>query len=484
MEQAAENDPYKMAEMRLEEVLDHPALFAAYPGLRDVSVAYEASSAADGDLYYGASYNAQDNVITIGNGLDEGTQLSALLHEIQHGIRVSTYRAAVESGMSRQRAASLAKNITVNFNRKGQMALKTGALYAFFNAAVQGTARIGQALVTMEPGKPKTMRLSPLGKKVVYGGILLGALQAAVLAAMGFDDENPPDFVRERNTIIPIGGGKFITIPMPLGLHVFPGIGRHAVEFMLSGGKDPSKRAIKVLGMMVDSFYPLGSAGASMQTLAPTALDPLAALMENRDYAGRPIARESMDKNVPGHELTRTTATWLSQGIAEGINWITGGDKYVAGVMSPTPDQIDYLVGQATGGVGRELLKLAQSGQAAYTGEELPMHKVPLLGRFFGTANGSASQSSSFYAKVNEAKRIDRRIDGLREDGQRQEAQTLERSHQSLLAKARIADRQVTRLRREKRKLLESGAPREQVRDVERQMADAMRRFNEATVKP
>lgn len=87
MEQAAENDPYKMAEMRLEDVLDHPALFAAYPGLRDVSVAYEASSAADGDLYYGANYNAEDNVIRIGNGLDEATQLSALLHEIQHGIQ-------------------------------------------------------------------------------------------------------------------------------------------------------------------------------------------------------------------------------------------------------------------------------------------------------------------------------------------------------------------------------------------------------------
>ena len=403
---------------------------------------------------------------------------------MENGIRVSTYRAAVESGMSRERAASLAKNITVNFNRKGQMALKTGALYAFFNAAVQGTARIGEALVTMEPGKPKTMRLSRLGKKVVYGGIMLGALQALALAAMGFDDENPQDFVRERNTIIPVGGGKFITIPMPLGLHVFPGLGRHAVEFALSGGKDPSKRAIKIMGMLTDSFYPLGSAGMSMQTLTPTVLDPLAALLENRDYAGRPIARESMDKNVPGHELTRTTATWFSQGIAEGINWITGGDKYVAGVASPTPDQIDYLIGQATGGVGREVLKAVQTVQTLATGEELPMHKVPLLGRFFGTANGSASQSGPFYAKVNEAKRIDRRIDGLREDGQRQEAQTLERSNQLLLAKARIADRQVTRLRREKRQLLDKGAPREQVREVERKMADAMRRFNESTAKP
>lgn len=402
---------------------------------------------------------------------------------MENAIRVSTYRAAVESGMTRQRAASLAKNITVNFNRKGQVGLKMGALYAFFNAAVQGTARMGKALVTMEPGKPKTMRLSPLGKKVVYGGMLMGAIQAVALAAAGFDDENPPDFVRERNTIIPIGGGKFITIPMPLGLHVFPGIGRHLTEFALSGGKEPQKRVIAMLGMMADTFNPIGNAGMSMQTLLPTVLDPLAALMENKDYAGRPIARTSMDPNVPGHELTRTTATWISQGVSELINWATGGDKYVAGVFSPTPDQIDYLVGQATGGVGRELLKLTQTGQALTTGEELPMHKVPLLGRFVGTANGSASQSGPFYAKVTEAKRLDRRIDGLREDGDTAKAMELQRSNAYLLAKARVADSQVTRLRREKRQLLENGAPRAQVQEVERRMSEAMRRFNEATAK-
>ena len=400
---------------------------------------------------------------------------------MENGIRVATYRAAVESGMSRQRAAALAKNITVNFNRKGQMALKTGALYAFFNAAVQGTARMGEALITMEPGKPKTMRLSPLGKKVVYGGMLLGSMQAALLAAAGFDDENPPDFVRERNLIIPTGGGRFVTIPMPLGLHVFPGIGRHLTEFTLSGGKEPQKRVIDMTAMMFSSFYPLGGAGMSLQTFAPTFFDPIVALKENKDYAGRPIARESMDPNVPGHELTRTTATWFSQGVSELINRVTGGDKYVAGVVSPTPDQIDYLIGQATGGVGRELLKFAQTGQALATGEELPMHKVPLLGRFFGSANGGASQSGPFYAKVNEAKRLDRQIDGLREDGQTAKAMELQRSNAYLLAKARVADSQVTRLRREKRQLLEKGAPRAQVQEVERRMSEAMRRFNEAT---
>lgn len=87
MEQAAEADPYKVAEMPLGDVLDHPALFAAYPKLRNVTVAYEATSAAAGDLYFGASYNSADNTISLGNGLTNEQMASALLHEIQHGIQ-------------------------------------------------------------------------------------------------------------------------------------------------------------------------------------------------------------------------------------------------------------------------------------------------------------------------------------------------------------------------------------------------------------
>jgi len=87
LEAAAEADPYKMTEMRLGDVLDHPALFAAYPKLRDITVAYEATSAAGGDLYFGASYNSAENTIMLGNGLDDAQLRSALLHEIQHGIQ-------------------------------------------------------------------------------------------------------------------------------------------------------------------------------------------------------------------------------------------------------------------------------------------------------------------------------------------------------------------------------------------------------------
>ena len=61
---------------------------------------------------------------------------------------------------------------------------------------------------------------------------------------------------------------------------------------------------------------------------------------------------------------------------------------------SPTPDQIDYVIGQLTGGIGREVGKLAQTVVSPLTGDELPAHKIPLLGRLYGNTRGAAGQSA------------------------------------------------------------------------------------------
>jgi predicted GNAT family acetyltransferase len=401
---------------------------------------------------------------------------------MENGVRLAAYKAALERGLSKEQAASVAKNLTVNFNRKGQIGQQAGALYAFFNASVQGTARIGQTLFDMEPGKPKTLRLSSFGKKVVGGGMMLGSIQALMLAAAGYNDEDPPEFVRERSLIIPLPGGKYMTIPMPLGFHVIPNIGRHATEFALSGFKDPHKRAVTMAAMFADTFNPIGNAGLSMQTLAPTALDPLVALTENRDYTGKPIARESSNKAMPGHALSRDTATSLAKFLSEGINTLSGGNKYVAGVFSPTPDQIDYLIGQVTGGVGRELSKVEQTGLSLARGEALPTYKVPLAGRFFGDTKQQASEGSQFYANTERLNRLETEIKGLQKDGKMAEAAELRRSSSEayLITQANVAERQIQRLRNQKRELVKEGAPREQVRAIEEQITQVMARLNRA----
>jgi len=401
---------------------------------------------------------------------------------MENGVRLAAYKAGLERGMSKEQAASVAKNLTVNFNRKGQVSQQAGAMYAFFNASVQGTARIAQTIFTMEPGKPKTIRLSPFGKKVVYGGMLVGSIQALALAAAGFGDEDPPQFARERSLIIPLMNGKYMTIPMPLGFHVIPNIGRITTEFVLSGFSKPHERALQLFGLFADTFNPIGNAGMSMQTLAPTALDPLVALTENRDWTGKPIARESMNPATPGHATARDTATALSKFLAEAINTASGGNQYVAGVLSPSPDQIDYLIGQITGGVGRELSKVEQSSLAALRGEELPTFKIPLVGRFIGDSKQQASEGTAFYANTERINRLETEIKGLQKDGKYAEAAELRRTNSEayLITVANQAERQIQKLRAQKRELIKEGASREQVKAVEERITAVMARLNRA----
>jgi len=406
--------------------------------------------------------------------------LSDYNEAMENGVRLAAFKAGLDQGMSAQKAASLAKNLTVNFNRKGQVGQQAGAVFAFFNAAMQGSARIGQTLFDMDGSDLKTLRLSKTGKQVVYGGLVLGSLQALALAAAGFDDEDPPDFVRERALIIPTGGKTYISIPMPLGLHVIPGMGRQATEFALSGFKDPAKRVIDMTGMFVEAFNPIGSAGWSMQTLAPTALDPLVALSENRDWTGKPITRTSSNPSMPGHAMRKDTATGFSKVLSEAINSLSGGNEYVAGALSPTPDQIDYLLAQVGGGVVRELSKIEQTTFGVARGEAVPTFKIPLVGRFIGNAGSQASEGTAFYANVEKANAIETEVKGMKKDGKNIEAQALMKSKPEgyLIAQANAAERQIQALRREKRVMLDQGADRDAIKAMEVKITAVMTRLN------
>lgn len=424
--------------------------------------------------------------------------LSDYNQAMEGATRLAAYKVALEQGLSKQQAASIAKNLTVNFNRKGQAGMQMGALYAFFNASVQGTTRMGQVLFDTNGGTSLT--LTKAGKRIIAGGLLLGMLQALVLAAAGFDDDEPPKFVRERALIIPTGwltGKKdYISVPMPLGWHVLPNIGRMAAEYAMSGFKDPGKRVARLLGTLADAFNPVGNAGLSLQTVAPTAIDPLVALAENRDWTGKPIAKPSFDPVVPGPALAKDTASSPSKWISEAINWMSGGTKHVAGAISPTPDQIDYLLGQVTGGVGRELGKAEQTIMAGVTGESLAPHKIPLVGRFYGNADGPSGQATKFYENLNRIAEHEAQIKGLMKDqGQAKtpaerselkaeiEAYKADHPDWSVVGLANGMERLVRELRNQKRALLKADASRDRIKEVEAKITAEMTRLNEAVAK-
>lgn len=388
---------------------------------------------------------------------------------LENSVRLAAYKAAKDQGMSRQQAASVAKNLTVNFNRKGQIATQAGAMYAFFNAAMQGTTRMVQTL------------RGPAGKKIVAGGLSLGVLQALTLAAAGFDDDDPPEFVRERSIVIPIGGGKYASIPMPLGFHVIPSTSRILTEWALSGFKDTTRRFGDFMALFADTFNPIGNAGWSMQTLAPTALDPLAALAENRDWTGKPIAQEDFNslRPTPGHARAKDTASELSRVLSYWFNFASGGTDYKPGLISPTPDQIDYLIGQVTGGVGREYLKAEQTAMSVLTGEELPPHKIPLLGRFYGDTTGQSSESARFYNNLREINLHRAEVEGRRRDRGDVAGYLRENPSARLALGGPVAvENQVRKLRKAKEEAVEAGQSA-RVRLIEGQITTVMRKFNE-----
>jgi hypothetical protein len=322
--------------------------------------------------------------------------LSDYNETLENAVRLAAFNAALDKGISPERSASIAKNLTVNFNRKGEVALQAGAAYAFFNASVQGITRMVETL------------RGPAGKKIIAGGLALGAIQALALSMAGYEDDDPPEFLRERNLIIPLGfkepgeKAKYISIPMPLGFNVIPNLGRIATEWALDDFKDTGKRATKMMGSMLEAFNPIGNSGWSLQTITPTLLDPAIALAENRDFTGKPIYKKdssSLDP-TPGYLRGKDSSSMFSRVVTEMLNYASGGTEFKPGAISWTPDQIDYLIGQATGGVGREVMKIAQVGQNLVTGEETESFKMPIVGRFYGETDGKSVISNRFYTNV------------------------------------------------------------------------------------
>jgi hypothetical protein len=393
--------------------------------------------------------------------------LSDYNDSMENAVRLSAYKVALDQGLSKEQAASLAKNLTVNFNRKGEWSKTVGALYAFFNASVQGTTRLFE-----------TMK-GPKGRKIMAGGLALGTLQALALAAAGFDDDEPPEFIKSRNLVIPTGGGGYVMIPMPLGFNVIPNTGRMMTEFVLSGGKNPGKKTVDFMAMLFDSFNPVG--GNGLLVLSPTVADPLVSIFgTNKDTFGRPIAKEDRaTAPTPGYTRSRENATTFNKYVAEFLNLASGGTKYQKGGISPTADQLDYLVGQFTGGVGREIMKGVTTVQSTVTGEELPTYKIPLAGKIYGNTESPANIASKFYENVTMLSQHENEIKGRAKNRENPAAYIRENPVSKLTDRANSLENEISALNKTRREMIERGISKERIKKIDERKTMLMRRFND-----
>ncbi|HAW8117256.1 TPA: hypothetical protein JLQ32_005011, partial [Escherichia coli] len=190
---------------------------------------------------------------------------------VENALRLSAYKHARDAGLSRQQAASLAKNMTVNFNRRGEQGALMNSLYMFANASIQGTANLVRTLGHLNGDGPLLERLrwknlnvpQKIALAAVGAGYLLGSLNRSVA---GEDDDGVnwydkvPDHVKERNLVIMksmFGGkaGEYWSIPLPYGYNVFFLLG-HTAEGVAAGDLTASRAAGNVVGGVLGAFSP------------------------------------------------------------------------------------------------------------------------------------------------------------------------------------------------------------------------------------
>lgn len=276
---------------------------------------------------------------------------------VENAIRLAAYRAGRERGMTRENAASLAKNLTVNFNRRGTFGPIANSLYLFFNASVQGTARMLQAT--------RSKRLQK-----VLAGVALSAAVIEIMNAMvsGDDDDGESyydkiaSYEKRTNLIIMLPNGKdYVKLPLPYGYNVFYGAGRAAAEIARRGGDRWKDSAADLLTTALEAFNPIGfdfegrSGWEALVTLVtPSMLDPIVDLSQNRNFMGSPILPEKSPYGPPDPEHQRyfggVGTYWV--GLSEILNTATGGDDVREGAVSISPGTFEYLFGTVVGAAG------------------------------------------------------------------------------------------------------------------------------------
>ena len=402
--------------------------------------------------------------------------VSSVNDVMENAVRLSAYRVALKQDMSKDQAAEIAKNLTVNFNRKGSATAGLSAYYAFLNASIQGTARLLQTL------DPRTKS----GRAIIAGGLAIGMAQSLILMIAGFDDDEPSEFLKERNFIIPTGWltGKrtYAMWPYPLGFNILPNTGRLLIDgaARLADGKGVGDLAINALSMAVSSTNPLGGNAATLQSYMPTIADPFVAVYENKDAFGRPIAKEDRGLNpTPGYTRSREPANPIFQGIAEFMNTITSRDPDVKGLVSPTADQLSYIAEQVGGGVYREASRAVKYAVNVLNGEETPEHQVPLAGKIIGDLGSNSAISQKFYTNVKNMAEHELVIKAHRERRQSTAEYMRDNPEARLWQRANSLENEITKLNKTKKELYQREAPQDRIKRVEDQKIRMMKQFND-----
>lgn len=327
---------------------------------------------------------------------------------IENGVRLHTFKLAVEQGITDERAAQIASDLTVDFTKKGTAGPVINSLYLFANAGIQGSYRIIRAAT-------KSQQVQKMLAGIIGAGFVVGMLNS--MAGTDEDGEDYynkiDDFVRERNMIIVIPGtkGKYAKIPLPWGYNVFWNLGSEFSRAITKKDFSPMSSAGRMASYFAGAFNPVQS-GTLLQTLSPTVSDPFVQVAENKTWFGGDMM-PAKDKyaRIPEPDSQRywKSASSGSKWVASTLNSLTGGNKIKPGGIDVSPETLDLVVDTVGGSAFRFFKDTFGVTQKAISGEEIAWHKVPFLRRMAGEQPEWAN-SRTYYGNVENVLQVEAQL--------------------------------------------------------------------------
>lgn len=327
-----------------------------------------------------------------------GERFDELNRAVENSARFAVFMTSREMGRSIDRAIYDAKEISVNFNKKGSgakfydtagqtkmgnaSALISGlgrSGYVFWNAAIQGTTNFGKQ-AKHHPAKAFT------GAAVMF---LLGAL----IAYLGGDDDdddnknayyNLPEYVRRSNILFSIGD-HWISIPLPVEYRAFYGMG----ELMTStfNGKEhlAGEEIAEAIAGQVTQILPIDflEGGGGLNAFVPSAAKPLwEAFVVEKSWTGMPLYKDTpYNKDMPEWTKAYKSANKHIVGLANAINEATGGDPYTKGTIDFNPAKLEYILNGYLGGVFGTVDKLSKTAETIVGVRDYDPRGVLILNR-------------------------------------------------------------------------------------------------------
>ena len=360
-----------------------------------------------------------------------GERLDEYNRAVENCARFAAFMTSRQLGRTIDRSVYDAKEISVNFNKKGSGAKfwktngQTGignvaaftsglgrSFYVFWNAALQGSTNFG-----------RQFKRHP--KKAIAGAaamFLLGALMASIGGGDGDDDKddkndyfNLPEYVRRSNVVFRLPGmdKSWISMPLPVEYRAMYGMGELMVSAMSGKEHYTAGELAHQMASQVSQMLPIDimEGGGGFKAFVPSAIKPIAEVIGNESWTGMPIYKDTpFNKDMPEWTKAYKSANKYLVGLSKALNEATGGDAYTSGKIDINPAQVEYLLNGIFGGVSSTIDRLTKMGETVIGDREYDPRSFLLLNRL--VKNGD--ERTEYRAVNNEYFRIKEESEKLR----------------------------------------------------------------------